>query len=895
MFEDSAFRVPQPLRYEDNVLSIWNFNLTVRQVVYVTMLVVLPCWQIYKSMGGGRGLRLVICAPVAALGLFLSFYEFEGKAMDWWAVTLIAYLVAPKQFSWRGVSSNSLAQRIQARKKGHSIPVKRISDGLLELDDGSFRLIMRVSTLNYGLASNDQKAGIFSAWKAALSSMPVGYPIQVFMVSGRETLERYIKSLEERAAATSGKLKKEVEYQLDFARRELRTGNTFQRGFYLVLGHNPAQTDALGTEPILTQVWRSRRLKKGESRDVARATLHARAKQVQQRLERVPLECELVDTGAMMNLLFGLFNPRRGEAAYNISNFYEDEEVAQFLGTRSEFAPGEVLPPRFLVRPEYVQVAERYVRTFLMVNWPGIVRPGWLQPLLDHPDDLFFSMHIRPLDTAKVKKRMERSLGRMTGTKMFNSKKGAPKDVNLDTKSTDTEWLLEELARSQEDLFKVGMYVAVAADSLEELESKSRELTILLQSMQLTPAPARWMQAHGFVTVMPLGVDRLERCREMPTSTLAVGFPFASSSITSGSGVCWGINPTNRSCVLLDRWKLKPNGNGLVFGSSGGGKSFTIKELSYQAPLTKDVEVTVCDPDPEGKGEYRAVCEALGGLYMSFGIRSDFMINPLDPLMAERSAKGEEAISLSVKEALPFLALVLEDTEYSRPELLRVLKELYERAGGTPPILSDLQDLCDERNLPQVALSLDEWTTGLYKGLFNGQTTLPRRPSPYTVYDIGSLEDRARAACMQVITGLIWKTVRGNPKLREFYIDELWTILRNDHAASYIENMVRHCRKFGLAMTVADQQLDDVLSNKYTRALVDNSTIKCIMRIVPESIDGVAQLFHLSDIEKRRIVAFEPGEGLFFLGSSHVEIKVPHSEHHYQLMHTSPEEAAKVA
>jgi DNA helicase HerA-like ATPase len=90
--------------------------------------------------------------------------------------------------------------------------------------------------------------------------------------------------------------------------------------------------------------------------------------------------------------------------------------------------------------------------------------------------------------------------------------------------------------------------------------------------------------------------------------------------------------------IIFDRFSLE-NANATVFAKSGAGKSYAVK-LEILRSLMFGTDVIVIDPE----NEYRALCDTVGGTYLSVSLNSDRRINPFDlpsPLEGEEVKPGD--------------------------------------------------------------------------------------------------------------------------------------------------------------------------------------------------------------------------------------------------------------
>ena len=110
----------------------------------------------------------------------------------------------------------------------------------------------------------------------------------------------------------------------------------------------------------------------------------------------------------------------------------------------------------------------------------------------------------------------------------------------------------------------------------------------------------------------------------MNSSPIAATFPFVSSDLTSDNGILYGINRHNNSLILFDRFSLE-NANTVMFGKSGGGKSYAAK-LEILRSLMFGTEVIVIDPE----NEYQWLAETIGGSFFKISLNSENHLNPFD-------------------------------------------------------------------------------------------------------------------------------------------------------------------------------------------------------------------------------------------------------------------------
>lgn len=552
-----------------------------------------------------------------------------------------------------------------------------------------------------------------------------------------------------------------------------------------------------------------------------------------------------------------------------------------------------IAPSSVEVDFKHIRVGDMFYRTFLVVDYPREVSPNWLSILIDYKETMNVSMYIYPVESKDILSNLRRKIAEMEATLESDAKSGIESDPKVRAALEDAISLREELARGLERFFQFGLYVTLSAKSLEELDRKSSELTSLLASNLLVVKPATLQMEDGFKTTLPLGSDRLFVTRNMDTTSVASTFPFTSYEISHPNGIFYGVNTLNNSLVIVDRFSFE-NANSVVFGKSGSGKSFTVK-LEVLRQMMFDAEILIIDPEDE----YRALCTALGGEYISFSKDSEVKINPFALLSDDRS---EAQLGIKILSLHSLLKVMLGQFTPTQEALLdRALVLTYKQKGITPdpatfgnepPILEDLYKTLlnmEEPDAKDLAFRLEKYVKGGFAGLLNSQTNYDVK-NQLTVFSIKQLEDSLRPVAMQVILDFIWNRVRTKLKKRILIVDEAWYLMKNPDSAAFLQGIAKRARKYYLGVTTLTQDIEDFLSSDYGRSILSNSSIQILLKQNSSEVEVLAKTLNLSEGEKQFLLTAQVGEGLFFAGQNHVTAQFLASNFEYQLVTSKPQD-----
>ena len=558
-----------------------------------------------------------------------------------------------------------------------------------------------------------------------------------------------------------------------------------------------------------------------------------------------------------------------------------------------------IAPPSIEVDFGHIRVGEKYYKTYFVVGYPRFVSPNWLEPLIDFDHSLNISMFCYPTTSSDILDNLRRKIAEMQATLEQQEEDHHVLDPKVSAALEDALAVQEELAKGIERFFQFSLYITLVSDTSRDLEDASKRLKTLLSSILIMTKPSTLQMEEGFKSTIPLGIDQLYLTRNMDTTSLASTFPFTSATLTQKSGVMYGINQLNGSLIIFDRYSLE-NGNEVVFGKSGSGKSYLIK-LEIMRQFMFGTEVIVIDPE----GEYGPLTKAMGGEYIEFNPASVVKINPFD--LTGRYEEGQNELGLKILSIHALLRIVLGEIDAGHDAILdRALMETYRQKGITtdpatqtkkPPLMEDLYKVLmgmEDDASTDLALRLEKFIKGSMSGIFNQQSNFDIK-NRLTVFAIKELEDELRPVAMQIILDFVWTRVRKDLKKRLLVLDEAWYLMKYQDSASFIHGIAKRARKYYLALTTATQDIQDFLSSDYGKAILSNSSIQMLLKQSPTEIDLVSQTFYLTESEKELLLSAGIGEGLFFAGQSHVAMRVMASPFEHELITSNPEELLKRA
>jgi type IV secretory pathway VirB4 component len=570
--------------------------------------------------------------------------------------------------------------------------------------------------------------------------------------------------------------------------------------------------------------------------------------------------------------------------------------------TKPQHGPPPAIPPQdplgpaaLELRADRVRVGARWQRTLAISGYPREVGYGWLAPLLRNAPQLDVSLHIEPFPAEIAAQRLHKQRARFESTRRLELERGSLSDLGVAAAAHDAEDLATRLARGQSRLYRAGVYLSISADTEDELERATQRLKALCAAQLLSCAPTTFRSLEGWLSTLPLGLDRLRLRRTFDSESLAASFPFAAAEPPLADHGCFYGLSDSGAPVVFDRFTCD-NYNGVVLARSGAGKSYLAK-LEALRLLYQGVQVFVVDPEDE----YRRLCESVGGAYLPLAGPDAVTLNPLDlPPGRDHGALGERIVFLT--ELVELIAGGLTGAELAA--LDRAAHATYTTAGITAdpdthtrpaPLLRDLaaQLETEGREARRLAERISPYTVGSVSNLFNRPSSV-RPEGELVCFSLRGLSERLKPLALLLCLDAIWRALDAQRK-RCVLVDEAWLLMREPAGASFLYRLAKSARKRWCGLTTITQDAGDLLGTELGQAIVANAASHILLRQAPQAIDRVTDAFRLTEGEKRYLLTCPRGHGLFVVGDDRFSLRVISSKNEHLVCTSDPAELAAAA
>jgi len=554
--------------------------------------------------------------------------------------------------------------------------------------------------------------------------------------------------------------------------------------------------------------------------------------------------------------------------------------------------------------PSYLQMGNKFVRTLFVSGYPYVASTGWLNMLINFNHDIDISYHIEQVDPIAALPKLNRKITELESTKRGMLKAGKVIGSEITDPLESAMELKDKIQRGQEKLFQVSIYMTITADSLADLNKTQALLETVMSTRLFYIKNATFQQLEGLQSTLPRGQNLLSQKRNLDSSSAALTFPFVSSELVQESGILYGINRSNNSLVIVDRFSLN-NANSIVFAQSGSGKSYTAK-VEILRQLMQGTKVIVIDPERE----YKQLSASVNGTYIKLSAKSKEKINPFDFSITSKNEENELAEHIQdLTEIISLMVGGLGADEKAAVD--KAILQTYKQHGWslnpaytpkkkkdprgrkpkvkTYPVLKDFYKVLKEMKQRGLCNKLEKFIKGSLSSVFDSQTNI-KLDNRLVIFDIKDLNESLRQIMMMVVANFVHSQVKTNPQRRILVIDEGWMLLQHEESARFLAGLTRRARKYYLGVTIISQQANDFLSQDYGRAIASQSALRVLMKQDTTTIKKVAIEFNLSEYEQHFLLTCDRGEALIIADQNHVALKVVASEKEHPLLTTDPKE-----
>lgn len=350
------------------------------------------------------------------------------------------------------------------------------------------------------------------------------------------------------------------------------------------------------------------------------------------------------------------------------------------------------------------------------------------------------------------------------------------------------------------------------------------------------------------------------------------------------TGLCYGTNRISKNLCVADRKKLT-NGNAMVFGVPGSGKSFFCKSEMLGVYLQTGDDIIVIDPTLE----YFDIAQNLGGVCINLSNYTQNYINPLWLDVNELDLADSKGLIRDKGEfMLGLCEQAMSEMLNSRHKSIidRCIRKLYLDIAMSKekyvPVMSDFYDLLmkqPEEEARDIALGLELFVSGSLN-IFNHQTNLDV-DNRFIVYGIRDLGKELSAIAMLVMLENVRARIARNAEKGRatwLYIDECHVLLgtgehsgRSEYSGKFLYSLWKKVRKQGGLCTAITQNISDMLQNYTAVTMLANSEFIALLKQANVDSQELSRVAGIPEAQLKYVNGCNSGMGIL----KHGEVIIP--------------------
>lgn len=621
-----------------------------------------------------------------------------------------------------------------------------------------------------------------------------------------------------------------------------------------------------------------------------------------------------------LELLYEIYNPDATEPFFRRMEYIGKEADSFNLSWMQQLGLSTkdlIAPDSISFKDDYFRINDSYARCLYLKNLPTRLSAEILSDISNAPCNTITSVHLKPILQDDAIKLVRNQMLEVTRNMSSAAKKSAAKGLSaeyispeLSQEKEDSEHFFKTITEDNQKALLMTLVVTVFADDLDDLDKFTKLIQGNADKHLCTISKLTFQQENGFASCIPVGINRIWADRLVDTASAALFIPFESLDIVQKNGIFYGLNE-KKNMIFYDR-RTAQNGNGLILGIPGSGKSMAAKSEMNQVFLRDDKnEIFVIDPH----SEYSSLCKAHKGQVIEISPEATAWVNPFDMDISPEANDHSDPVRLKSSYISSICETVIGGDYGLSPIhqtiIDRVVRKIYEpyiehmdalkRAGSditcdpsASPTFVDFYNELGRQKEPEaeyIRLAMEKYCVGSYD-TFAHKTTINAH-NRFVVYDIQNVGTGLMEMGMQVVLNDIWNRCiynNGRGVRTWIYIDEMYLLTASTSCSRFLNYIWRQARKFGGIPTGISHQVTDFYSNKNSQALLDNSPFLLLLNQQKDDREHIGENLGISDAQLDFIKNADVGSGLLSTGKSVVPFNLNYKKGSllYSLFSTDP-------
>ena len=750
------------------------------------------------------------------------------------------------------------------------IPIKAVyKDGIFLLSNNNYSKTFKFTDINYHIASDEEKKELMQGYWSVINSFGAGVTIKLTINNHKLDRAEFEKSI-----------LIPLRYDgLDNYRQE----------------YNGMLLDKANSSNCIVQDKYFTVTVSKKTVEDARAFFNRIGNDLTARLSRIGSKCDPLTADDKLRIFHNFYRVGN-EQNYNL-------DFEQLMNNGCDIRD-YICPDSMDFESDYMKINEEYCRTIFLRNYGTFVDDNTISDLTSINRNLMLSIDFIPIPTGEATKEVDKVLlGIQTDKANYNRKQVQNNNfgaTNYDLEQREGEILeiKNDMRNRDQRLYETLITMCITADTKQELDNVTETVFAKVADSSTNQfATLRYQQLDGLNTVLPFGTRKINCFRTLTTESLAAFMPFNAQEMQHKHGTYYGQNAISNNMIFINRNKLL-NGNCIVLGVSGGGKSFFVKEDITSIFLSdENADILIIDPERE----YHPLVTTLGGEVIEISANSENHINAMD--MNKNYEDDKNPIATKSEFIMSLCEQLIGGTVGPKDKSIidRCCRNVYAnyiKSGYkiTPPTLKGFREELlnqPETEAQELALALELFTDGSLNTF--AQPTNVDINNRLICYDILDLGEQLLPVGMLVVLDNIFNRITSNRtkgRTTYIFIDEIYLLFAQKYTADFLYRVWKRVRKYGAYATGITQNVGDMLQSHTASTMVSNSEFVVMLNQSGQDKAKLAKLLDISDNQTEFYTNVDAGHGLMKIGSSLVPYinKFPKNTELYKLMSTKPNE-----
>lgn len=572
--------------------------------------------------------------------------------------------------------------------------------------------------------------------------------------------------------------------------------------------------------------------------------------------------------------------------------------------------------------------------TMLTDSYPDSAHVGWIDSLYAGPNmDISINCKQIPNNIIEIFLHHKNKNNNYFARRRYEKNKTEAAENTYNTLKADTETYNQ--IKSGQLVYKTTITIVIHSDSPRVVDDLVTSVTDHLAKYGIRFEDTFDNVEENTRLYMPFfnlnGRIFRENSHDMTTESLSTMYYFTNFKFYNQEGIVIGKTEDGEIVAFNNSDTSRfPNGNMIILGTSGSGKSFNEMLLGSRYRL-QNMRVMYVIPK-KGYEYYRACKRANGALIQLYpgsnvcinplGIRAEKEIN-LDLVSDDINLNDVRNVPLMNKQITFFCAWLssqmdggMTTSEYGNLKTILVNayakkgineknSSIYDNDGQLKemPIIGDIYNDCKDAvaikekgtNFSRIIDALETYVNGPNKDL-NGQTNVDLY-NMFQLYDVDEdvIGKDLHAAYLLLAFYNVYSIAKSDTCFDIIFLDEVWKMQREKRSAEQVDNIVKIIRGYGGCVIQATQELGDYL-NHGGQTTLNNSEIKLILKMNDTDLNLLkSNMPSLTKDDVEIISNLNIGEGYFMANGEKFVIDITASEKELRAFNTDQSKEKKWA